>query len=67
MPLDDETGPVSGLRRATEGLRGLAATALSTVLVEAHLWIVAGTATVSLPRGCKMTFSPAQAAFSGRG
>jgi hypothetical protein len=67
MPLDDEATLLGALRRSTERLGRLPFPALATVLVEAHLWIVARSATLSLPIGCIRTFFPAQTPFGDRG
>ncbi len=67
VALDHEAGSIRARGGHAERLGRLAPIALSAVLVEAHLWIVARNATVSLPMCCKMPFSPAQAAFMNRG
>jgi hypothetical protein len=67
MPLDDEATLLGPLRRSTERLGRLPLAALAPVLVEAHLWIVARSATLSSPIGCMSTFLPAQTPFGDRG
>ena len=63
VALNDETRSLGCAGSPSERLRRLPSAALAMVLVEAHLWIVARSATVSLPRGCKKDFLPAQTAF----
>jgi hypothetical protein len=67
VALNDEAGSIRARFGRAERLGRLAPLALSAVLVEAHLWIVARNATLSLPMSCKMPFFPAQAAFTNRG
>ena len=67
VPLDHEARPVAGVVAASERLRCLPRTALTPVLVEAHLWIVARSATRSLPTGCKITPFPCSDRIRGRG
>lgn len=62
VPLDHEARSVARVAAASEGLRCLSRTTLTPVLVEGHLWIVARSATRSLPIGCKISLSPAQTA-----
>ncbi len=67
VTLDHEPWTRATLRRISERLRGAAAAPLPLVLAEAHLWIVASIATLSLPTGCRFEDSPAQKRFRGRG
>ena len=60
VSLDHESGFRARPSRLSERLRRLPGSALAPILVEAHLWIVARSATRSLPIGCKMPLFPAQ-------
>ena len=64
VPLDDEPRPLALASDASERLRRLPRTALAPVLVEAHLWIVARSATLSLPTAARCALFPAQTAFA---
>ena len=62
VALDHEAQPVAGVVPASERLRCFPRTAFTPVFVETHLWIVARSATRSLPTGCKIRLFPAQTA-----
>ncbi len=61
VSLDHESRLRARSSRLAERLRCLPGTALPAIFVEAHLWIVARFATLSLPTGCTLTLFPAQA------
>ena len=67
MALDHEARSLVRPVAPVERLGRPVAAALTAVLVEAHLWIVARTATCSSPTGCKMGVFPAQTALGNRG
>src|SRR5262249_13795096 len=64
----DDKAQVGGRRcRGPERLGCPVTTALAAVLVEAHLWIVARSATSSLPTRCRKDVFPAQSTLLRRG
>jgi hypothetical protein len=66
VPLNHETGPISG-RGVPERFGSSVRLPAPPVLVEAHLWIVARNATLPSPSGCITLFLPAQDPFVNRG
>ena len=64
VPLDDETQCRARLRAFPERLRGPGRVSLASIGVEAHLWIVATSATLSSHDSRRSDTFPAKAGFS---